>query len=331
MALYCIYFYLDLFVKNKTGGTLIFMESFKVNILGCGSATPSLRHLQSCQVVDFRDSLMMIDCGEGSQLELRRRKLKFTRLTHIFISHIHGDHCLGLPGLLSTLSLHGREGGVKVYMLKDGIKLLKPVVEYLCQRCSYDLEFIEIPPKGGVLLDTNALTVEAFPLYHRVPCVGFIFREKEKLRHINGEMVKFYDVPVRLIPDIKAGADLVLPDGRIIDNSILTTPATPSSSYAYCSDTMFDTRVAEAVKGVDTIYHEATYLSDLAQSAHERGHSTAAEAAQIAKLAGAKRLIIGHYSKRYIDFTPLLDEARAIFPNTIAADEGLVVDLHTAL
>ncbi len=303
------------------------MESFKVNILGCGSATPSLRHLQSCQVIDFRESLMMVDCGEGSQLEMRRRKLKFSRLTHIFISHIHGDHCLGLPGLLSTLALHGREGGVKVYMLKDGIRLFKPVVEYLCQHRTYDLEFIEIPPKGGLLFETSALTVEAFPLYHRVPCVGFIFREKEKPRHINGEMVKFFEVPVRLIPDIKAGADLVLPDGRVIENSRLTTPANPSRSYAYCSDTMFDKRVAESVKGVDTIYHEATYTSDLTECAHERGHSTAAEAAEIAKLAGAKRLIIGHYSKRYTDMTSLLAEAKAVFPNTIAADEGMVIDL----
>ena len=303
------------------------METFKVNILGCGSATPTLRHLQSCQVIDFRESLMMVDCGESSQLEVRRRKMKFSRLTHIFISHSHGDHCLGLPGLLSTLSLHGREGGVKIYMLKDGIELLKPLVESICRQPSYSLEFIEIDPKGGLLLETNALTVEAFPLYHRVPCVGFIFREKEKLRHLKGDMVKFYDIPVRLIPDIKAGADLELPDGRIIPNEHLTTDPTPARSYAYCSDTMFDTRVAEAVKGVDTIYHEATYASDVEDRAHERGHSTAAEAAKIAKMAGARQLIIGHYSKRYIEPTPLLEEAQAIFPNTIAADEGMCIDL----
>lgn len=304
------------------------MESFKVHILGCGSATPTLRHLQSCQVIDFRESLMMVDCGESSQIEVRRRKMKFSRLTHIFISHSHGDHCLGLPGLLSTLSLHGREGGVKIYMLKDGIELLKPIVESFCHQPSYSLEFIEIDPKGGLLLETNSLTVEAFPLYHRVPCVGFIFREKDKPRHINGEMVKFYEVPVRLIPDIKAGADLELPDGRIIPNEYLTTDPTPARSYAYCSDTMFDHRVAEAVKGVDTIYHEATYTKDLADKAHDRGHSTAEEAAKIAKMAGARQLIIGHYSKRYNEPTPLLDEAKAIFPNTIAADEGMCIDLY---
>ena len=303
------------------------MESFKVNILGCGSATPSMRHNPSCQVINFRESLMMIDCGEGAQLQLRRNSLKFSRLTHIFISHTHGDHCLGLPGLLSTLSLHGREGCIKVYMLKEGIRMLKPVIEYMCPHCSFDVEFVEINPKGGLLLETNALTVEAFPLYHRVPCVGFIFREKKKPRHINGEMVKFYDVPVRLIQDLKDGADLVLPDGRVVPNSVLTSDPNPATSYAYCSDTTFDPRVAEAVRGVDTIYHEATYTSDLEDKAFERGHSTAAQAATIAKMAGAKRLIIGHYSKRYEEPAELLPEALAIFPNTIAADEGMSIDL----
>lgn len=303
------------------------MESFKVNILGCGSATPSLRHVPSCQVVDFRESLMMIDCGESAQLQMRRMKLKYTRLTHIFISHLHGDHCLGLPGLLSTLALHGREGCVKVYMHRDGVRIFKPMIDFLCGERPYNLEFVEIDPKGGVLLDTKSMTVESFPLYHRVPCNGFIFREKEKPRHLIPDMVKFHNIPVRLLPDIKAGADLVLPDGTVIPNEHLTTAPTPSRSYAYCSDTLFNPRVAEAVKGVDTIYHEATYASDLADKAHERGHSTAAEAAKIALMAGARQLVIGHYSKRYIDFTPLLREAQAIFPNTIAADEGMTIDL----
>lgn len=303
------------------------MAKFQINILGCGSATPSLRHYPSCQVIDFRDNLMMIDCGEGAQLAMRRMSLKYSRLNHIFISHLHGDHCFGLPGLLSTLSLHGRSGTVTVHIFEEGARIFKNMLDFFCRDTGYDIKFNIIRPTTAVIYEDDALEVSTFPLYHRVPCVGFIFREKEKPRHLIGDMVKFYNVPVRALHGIKHGDDFVTEDGVTVPNQRLTRPGEPAMSYAYCSDTMFDARVAEAVKGVDTIYHESTYDDSLAAKARDRGHSTASEAARIASMAGANRLIIGHYSKRYLSEAELLEQAKAQFPNTIAANEGLKIDL----
>lgn len=303
------------------------MSKFRINILGCGSATPSLRHLPSCQVVDYRENLMMIDCGEGAQLAMRRMKLKFSRLSHIFISHLHGDHVLGLPGLLSTLALHGKTGTVTVHAFPEGIDLLRNVVEFFCREPGYDIVFEPVSHSGGLVYEDKNITVTAFPLYHRVPCVGYIFKEKDKQRHLIGDMVKFHDIPVSQLHDIKNGADYVKPDGRVVPNSYLTTDADPAVSYAYCSDTVFDARVADAVRGVDTIYHEATYIDADKVKAHDRGHATASEAAQVAMMAGANRLILGHYSKSYVNEDKHLSEAKAIFNNTILANEGLVVDL----
>lgn len=283
--------------------------------------------MPSCQVVDFRDKLLMIDCGEGTQLSMRRQRLKFSRLRHIFISHLHGDHCLGLPGLLSTLALHGLTGDVDVYTFAEGVEILGRMADYFCRERPYTLRFNVITPQSGIIYEDHALTVETFPLYHRIPCAGFIMREKPKLRHLRGDMVKYLQIPVSQLPGIKAGLDYVKPDGTVVPNSHITTPADPSLSYAYCSDTMYDQRVAEAVEGVDVIYHEATYVDADTAKAHARGHSTASEAARIARDAGARLLVLGHYSKSYNDENRHLAEARAIFPNTIAADEGMRIDL----
>ena len=304
------------------------MANFCVNILGCGSASPSMRHLPSCQVVDFRDKLYMIDCGEGAQLGFRRNRLKFSRLNHIFISHLHGDHFLGLPGLLSTMSMHETEGTVTVHAFREGLTILRQILDVFCRDRSFDLVYAPIEPEGGLLLDDKGLTVEAFPLYHRVPAVGFIFREKPRQRRIKGDMVEFYNVPVSRRNALKSGEDYITEAGEVIENRRLTDDPLPSGSYAYCSDTKFDLRVAEAVKGVDTIYHEATYLSDNAHKAADRGHSTAAEAGKIAELAGARRLIIGHYSRSYdSDEAFALEAATTFNGEIIAASEGMKIDL----
>ena len=306
------------------------MAKFQVNILGCGSATPSARHQQSCQVVDFRDKLFMIDCGEGAQSGFRRMGLKFSRLSHIFISHLHGDHVFGLPGLLSTMSLHDIQGTVTIHIFREGAELLKSWMDFFNRQCSFNIVYDIIEPgeRRGIYEDSG-LTVETFPLYHRLPCSGFIFREKPKLRHLRGDMVKFLSIPISLLQGIKEGADYVKPDGIVIPNDRLTTPPDPSVSYAYCSDTMYNPRVVKDIAGVNTVYHEATYHSSLTSTAKERGHSTASEAATVARDAGASRLIIGHFSKRYIQGEkPLLDEAAAIFPSTILANEGLRIDLE---
>lgn len=304
------------------------MANFCVTYLGCGSASPSERHLPSCQVVDFRDKLYMIDCGEGAQLQFRRNRLKFSRLNHIFISHLHGDHFLGLPGLLSTMSLHEVEGTVTVHAFREGLTILRQILDVFCRERSYRLVYAPIEPEGGLLLDEKGLTVEAFPLYHRVPAVGFIFREKPKPRRIIGDMVEFYNVPVYKRNGLKNGDDFVRPDGTVVENSRLTLDPLPSGSYAYCSDTQFDPRVAEAVRGVDTLYHEATYLNDCADKAAQRGHSTAAEAGETAAMAGARRLVLGHYSRSYDNDEAFAREASTTFDGEIiAAHEGLKIEV----
>ena len=306
------------------------MAKFQVNILGCGSATPSARHQPSCQVVDFRDKLFMIDCGEGAQSWFRRMGLKFSRLGHIFISHLHGDHVFGLPGLLSTMSLHDVQGTVTIHIFKEGAELLKSWMDFFNRQSWFEIIYDIIEPgERRVIYEDSGLTVETFPLYHRIPCTGFIFREKPKARHLRGDMVKFLGIPVSQLQAIKNGADYVKPDGTVVPNDRLTTPADPSVSYAYCSDTMYDKRVARDVAGVDTIYHEATYHSSLEATARERGHSTSLQAAVTARDAGASRLIIGHFSKRYVQGEqPLLEEAVAVFPSTVLANEGLRIDLE---
>lgn len=304
------------------------MARFQVDILGCGSATPTVRHTPSCQVIDFRDRLMMVDCGEGAQLAFRRMRLRFSRLEHIFISHLHGDHFLGLPGLLSTLALHDTGGEITVHTFEEGADILRRIMAVFCRDTPFRINYHIIRPEAAVVYSDHALTVETVPLYHRVPTVGYVFREKPKPRHIDGDAVRFFGVPVSQMQAIRAGADFLTPDGRTIPNERLTRPADPAMSYAYCSDTAFDPRLAEAVRGVDTIFHESTYLADNIHKAAPRGHSTAAQAGMMATLAGARRLILGHYSQAYDSDEAFAREAATTFSGEIiAAHEGMQIPL----
>lgn len=304
------------------------MSQFNVNILGCGAATATTFHNPSSQAVSFRDNLMMIDCGESAQAMLGRMHLKFSRLSHIFISHLHGDHFFGLPGLLSTLSLHEKSGTVTVHAFPAGLEVLRKTMSIFCPDPTFEIEYAPLAYADATILETDALTVESIRLKHRVPCVGFIFREKPKLRHINGEMVRFYDIPHYRLPAIKAGEDYTLQDGTVIPNHRLTTAPDPALSYAYLSDTAFCPALVEKIRGVSLLYHEATYGDDKEVQAAQRGHSTARQAAMIARDAEAGQLMLGHFSKRYKDIeAQLLAQAREIFPNTILAREGLTVDI----
>ncbi|MBP3738840.1 MAG: ribonuclease Z [Muribaculaceae bacterium] len=307
------------------------MTRFDLNILGCGSATSTLRHLPSSQVVNVRDHLFMIDCGEGAQLEIRRSRLKFSRLNHIFISHLHGDHFFGLPGLLSTLALLGKTGTVTVHTFADGARLLASWMDYFCRERSFDLQLNEIGNTAGVIYEDSSVTVSTFPLRHRIPCVGFRIDEKPKLRHIDPEAIARHQVPRYAINGLRHGLDYVTPEGIVVPCDQLTTPPDPARSYAYCSDTTPSERVTAAVQGVDWLYHEATYGDECQRQARHRYHSTAREAATVAREAGAKNLILGHFSSRYLDETVLLNEAREVFPSTILAREQLTVDLNTDL
>ena len=304
------------------------MEKFEVHILGCGSALPTTRHFASSQVVNIREKLFMIDCGEGAQLQLRRSKLKFTRLNHIFISHLHGDHCFGLMGLISTFGLVGRTATLHIHCHADLERILTPQLEYFCKGMAYNVEFHLInPTKAEVVYEDRSVTVSSIPLRHRIPTCGFLFAEKPTPNHIIRDMIDFYKVPVFELNRIKNGEDYVLPDGTVIPNNRLTTPPAPPRSYAYCSDTVYLPRIAAQVAGVDLLFHEAAFTERAAVRAKQTLHSTAAQAARIAKDAQVKRLLIGHFSARYEDEKALLEEAQAIFPDTLAADEGLKISL----
>ena len=323
----CIYIPTSFFMHKKHL-SLQSMEKFEVNILGCGSALPTTRHYSSSQVVNIREKLFMIDCGEGAQLQLRRSKLKFTRLNHIFISHLHGDHCFGLMGLISTFGLLGRTATLHIYAHEDLEKLLAPQLEYFCKGMTYEVAFHSINPnKAEIIYDDRSLSVTTIPLKHRIPTCGFLFQEKQTPNHIIRDMVDFYRVPVFELNRIKNGEDYVTPDGTVVPNHRLTTPSDPPRSYAYCSDTAYLKSIVPQIKGVDLLFHEGTFAQCDAARAKETYHTTAAQAAEIALEAEAKQLVIGHFSARYEDESILLKEAQAIFPSTLLAKENLRITL----
>lgn len=300
------------------------MERFDIHILGCGSATPTTRHNPSSQIVSLREKLFMIDCGEGTQLQLRYHKLTFSRLSHIFISHLHGDHCFGLIGLISTLALLGRTGDITIHAHQDMEKILRPQLDYFCRDIPFNVNIKAFNPSvSEIIYEDKSLTVETIPLLHRIPCAGFLFKEKPRDAHLRPDMIEFHNVPIKERRKIKQGADFVTEEGNIIPNHLLTKPAVPPRSYAYCSDTAYDERIIPHITGVDLLYHEATFTQADAARATKTGHSTALQAATIASKANAKKLILGHFSARYRNNKELLDEAKQIFGNTILANEGL--------
>lgn len=304
------------------------MADFTVHILGCGSALPTTRHLASSQVVDLRDKLYMIDCGEGTQLQMRRMRIKFARLNHVFISHLHGDHCFGLPGLVSTLGMLGRNGELWIHGPAAVSEYVDSFLRLFCQGLPFTVRFNPVDASTyGLVMEDRSVSVYSIPLKHRIPCCGYLFVEKQKEPHIIREMVDFYQVPVRELQHIKQGADFVAPDGRVIPNSYLTRPAAPARKFAYCSDTAYFPKMVPYLEGVDLLYHEATFLECDAARARETAHSTARQAATIAKAAGAKKLVVGHYSARYEELAPLKQEADAVFPGTLLAFEGMKLSL----
>ena len=304
------------------------MKDFLVHILGCGSAKPSLKHQPSSTVVEHRGSLYMVDCGEGAQLSFMKQRLSFSRLRHLFITHMHGDHVFGIPGLIGTLALSGNGGDLTIHTFEEGRKELKQILDYFCKDRPFDVKFNVIKPEEAVILETKSLTVRTVPLDHRLPTVGYIFEEKPKERHVIPEMTKFHDVPVAWMKRIKAGEDYIKPDGTVIPNKMLTRDADPSLSYAHISDTAYLPDLAKKIGPVDLLFHETTYLDDREADAKERGHSTARQAAMVARDAGAKRLLTGHYSSRYPSDNQFLVEAREVFPNVILGNEGLTIPLN---
>lgn len=250
-----------------------------------------MHHNPSSQIVEIRQKLFMIDCGEGTQLQIRRARIRFTKIGHVFLSHRHGDHCLGLTGMLSTFGMLGRTAPLHVYAPNDLIPILKIQQEFFCDRAGYDIVFHPIDTtKNEVIYEDRSLTISTIPLFHRVPCCGFLLKEK--------------------------------PTSRRLDRGILP------KSYAYCSDTRYDPSIADAVRGVTALYHECTYGDDRVEYAATYMHSTAADAARTAFEAGAGKLILGHFSSRYEkDESVLLNQAKVIFPNSVLANENEVIDV----
>ena len=304
------------------------MNAFKIHILGCGSALPTLRHNASSQVVEMGNKFFMIDCGEGTQMQLRHTHIHFAKLQAIFISHLHGDHCFGLLGLLSTFGMLGRTAPMHVYAPQEFETIFREQLAFFCATLGFEVVFHGLDTtQSKMIYEDRGLTVTTIPLQHRVPTCGFLFREKPKLPHVNRAMIDFYHVPVSQINNIKAGQDWVSPTGGVIPHEQLTTPADPTRAYAYCSDTRYIPTLHTLLQGVDVLYHESTYAEDCAVHAKKYWHSTAKEAAMVARDAKVGRLLLGHYSSRYEDERVLLNEAKTIFEQSMLSDEGLVVTL----
>lgn len=304
------------------------MQPFRIRILGCGSALPTLKHFASSQIVEVRDKMFMIDCGEGTQIQLRRARIHFNKIISIFITHLHGDHCFGLMGLISTLGMLGRTAPLHIYAPIELGALLKQQMDFFCNSLEYEIHFHGIDPtKQSIIYEDKSVMVKSIPLNHRIPCCGYLFCEKPTLPHIRKDMMDFYNIPICYIYNIKNGADWVTKDGLIVKNKDLTTPADIPRSYAYCSDTKYMPGLYKALIGVDLLYHEATYCSCDERRASLYYHSTAEQAATVAKNANVRKLVLGHFSARYENDDILLKEAEKVFKNVELAREMAVFDV----
>jgi len=304
--------------------------SLSVKVLGCGSALPTTVRNASAQILKHNQKLFLIDCGEYTQVLMRKYGIRFSALKHIFISHLHGDHFYGIFGLLSSLSLMGNTGELHIhcpeklkYILESENSPLDTTV------LGYQLCFDALKPSEvNLAYEDQKIEVYSVPLKHRIQTWGFIFKEKPaELKNIRKECIEKYSLSISEIVRIKEGCDLRLEDGTIIENSELTLEMPPTKSYAYISDTMPSQSVCKAVEGVDVLYHEATYEAALAERASQTFHSTSLQAAEIAKNANVGKLVLGHFSSRYTDTQILENEAKTIFPNTICAYDGLEFEI----
>jgi len=300
----------------------------KLTILGSSSALPTSERFPSAHVLSAHERMFLIDCGEGTQMQMRKCKIRFAKINHIFISHLHGDHVFGLYGLLSTFNLMGRKNPITLYAPENYRQILRSHLADFDINLGYEIDFKGLAGKDPVMiLDDKYLTVTTFPLKHRVDAFGFLFREKSSDRNILNEAILKYEIPAVRIPAIKKGEDFVTSEGIVIRNEELTTPPPKTLSYAYCSDTMYFSRLASFVKDVDLLYHEATFDRSLKELAKMTGHSTTDDAAKTAVAANAKTLMIGHFSARYKKISLLVDETRELFPATIPALDGKSYDI----
>ncbi len=296
---------------------------FELTILGCNSAIPANNRFPTSQVLNIRGNLYLIDCGEGTQVRLRENRIKRSRINQIFISHLHGDHVFGLIGLLSSYGLNGRKEPLHIYCPPHLDEMINIQIKYTGHPLPYPLEFhITDTEKHQLIFEDNLLEVYTIPLIHRVPTHGFLFKEKQQSDSMIPEKIEKYNIPFQEINRIKNGGDWTTPNGNVIPHSKLTIPAAAPRSYAFCSDTAYNEAIIPIIKGVDLLYHESTFLHKELEYAERTKHSTSIQAATIAKKAEVGKLVLGHYSSRYIELDELQDEAKTVFQNTELGLEG---------
>lgn len=300
----------------------------KLTILGCYAATPRTITNPTSQVLEIRNRMFLIDCGEGTQVQLRKKKLKFSKINHIFISHLHGDHFYGLVGLISTFMLLNRQTDLHVYGPKGIKEIVLLQLRYSNSFTGYNLYFHELTSlESEVIYEDEKVLVKTIPLKHRIYTNGFLFEEKIGDRKLNIDEVNKYKIETCYFQKIKNGKDIILDDGSVIPNADITFDPIQPKSYAFCSDTMYDESIIPIIEGCDVLYHETTFLESEAEKAKSTMHSTAKEAATIAKKANVRQLLLGHYSTRYANINLFQQEAETIFNNVLLADDGFVFEI----
>jgi ribonuclease Z len=304
------------------------MIPFKLTILGSGSALPTLHRNPSGQLLQYNGIYMLIDCAEGTQLQLKKIKVSPMRIAHVFISHMHGDHYFGLIGLITSLHLIGRTNPLHLYGPPQLYDIIQLQLDAGQTRLNYPLVFHVLEASGAnLMLEDEYLRVSSFPVVHRIPTWGFLISEKPVKRRIYKDFIAQYNPDFEQCKAIKAGADFQLSDGGIVKNKSITFDPSPPRSYAYCTDTAYNESIIPIIKNVSVLYHEATFMDHMREEASNTFHSTTVEAATMAKKCNAGKLVLGHYSSRYKDLSPLLDEALKVFEHTIAGDDRLELDI----
>jgi ribonuclease Z len=299
----------------------------RITILGNNAAVPAFGRHPSAQVVTVYNEDILIDCGEGTQTQMQRYGIKWRRLNHILISHMHGDHYFGLPGLLNSMSLMGRVEPLYLIGPAPLMPILHSILQVADTVLSYPLHFIPLPEGDALVVDTPVFSIHCFPVQHRITCHGYLIQSKHKYRKILPEICALHQVPVTYFDALKQGADYVNEQGTVVPNALLTLAPTPPKKYAYCADTLYTTSFLPFIQGVDAMYHESTYLQVDAVKAEARFHTTAQQAAQLAAKAQAKLLLLGHFSSKYKDLAPFAAEAQAFFENTLVTTEGSTYEL----
>lgn len=303
--------------------------NFEVTVLGISGAIPAHSRHPTSHYINYNGHGFLIDCGEGTIIQMQHLSIKFGKLDHIFITHLHGDHFFGLMGLITSFNLNYRETDLYIYG-PEGIKeIVETHFKYTKTKLRFQVHFHVVDTESSAIVyEDHNLTVVNFPLKHRIPTTGYMIKEKKSARKILGEKIQEYNIPIHQIMQIKNGADFILSNGSVIANSELTIDSPPARSYAFCSDTLYNESILDYIHDVNLLYHEATFIHAHAERAAETGHSTTTQAATIAKKANAGKLIIGHFSARYENLGELLLECQSVFPKTVLGSEGRTYEVE---